>query len=309
MLPRTLSRVASAVRPALRPAAATLARPAIRAQPLRLLSTSLPRFEPSALSTKLGEEIKFETENGDASAEPDFLKDFKADGVWKLVDVPGSDEIVLTRTFGNEKYVPSLLPPSRLSLADQGDHSIRLIFSISDLDAEHDVEPYVDEEAADAGSGGVGDESVSPSEQAFPVETSITITKPSGGALTIDAVAQGWSRPFLALSSWRSPISRFVLLTWLTFLDGLFTINNISFYPDADVALGMTSEDDWKRQGLYMGPAFDNLDEGVQSEFEQYLEERGINSALALFIPDLAEWKEQKEYVSWLKGTKEFLEK
>lgn len=39
---------------------------------------------------------------------------------------------------------------------------------------------------------------------------------------------------------------------------------------------------------------FDNLDEGVQSEFETYLEERGVNSALALFIPDLAEWKEQK---------------
>lgn len=35
----------------------------------------------------------------------------------------------------------------------------------------------------------------------------------------------------------------------------MFTINNISFYPDADVALGMSSEDDWKRQGLYMGPA------------------------------------------------------
>ncbi|GAA5890489.1 hypothetical protein JCM5296_005061 [Sporobolomyces johnsonii] len=261
MLPRTLSRLAQAARPALRPAAATLARPAIRAQPLRLLSSSLPRFEPSALSTKLGEEIKFETENGDASAEPDFLKDFKAEGTWKLVDAAGSDEIVLTRTFGNE--------------------NIRLIFSISDLDAEHDAEPYVDEDGADAGSGGVGDEAVSASEQAFPVETSITITKPSGGALTIDAVAQ----------------------------DGLFTINNISFYPDANVALGMTSEDDWKRQGLYMGPAFDNLDEGVQSEFEQYLEERGINSALALFIPDLAEWKEQKEYVAWLKGTKEFLEK
>lgn len=37
--------------------------------------------------------------------------------------------------------------------------------------------------------------------------------------------------------------------------DGLFTINNIAFYPDADLALGMSSEDDWKRQGLYMGPA------------------------------------------------------
>lgn len=79
----------------------------------------------------------------------------------------------------------------------------------------------------------------------------------------------------------------------------------------------MKAEDDWKRQGLYMGPAvsaayprtaysagasllicclvqFDNLDEGVQAEFENFLEERGINSALALTIPDLAEWKEQK---------------
>lgn len=37
--------------------------------------------------------------------------------------------------------------------------------------------------------------------------------------------------------------------------DGLFTINNISFYNDADLATGMSSEDDWKRQGLYMGPA------------------------------------------------------
>lgn len=36
---------------------------------------------------------------------------------------------------------------------------------------------------------------------------------------------------------------------------------------------------------------FDNLDEGVQAEFESFLDERGINSSLALFIPDLAEYK------------------
>ncbi|GAA5990934.1 hypothetical protein JCM10908_000087 [Rhodotorula pacifica] len=268
MLSRTLARTATAaVRPALARAAV---RPAARvavaaaAQPLpslRTFSTTFARFEPTALSTKLGEELQFERDNADLAAEPDFLTSFKAEGVWKVVDEEGSDEIVLTRTFGNEE--------------------IRLIFSISDLDAEQDLpEAFQDEEAADAGSGGLGDEAVGSSETSFPVETSITITKPSGGAMTIDAIAQ----------------------------DGLFTINNIAFYPDADLALGMSSEDDWKRQGLYMGPAFDNLDEGVQSEFETYLEERGVNSALALFIPDLAEWKEQKEYVRWLEGTKTFLE-
>jgi len=37
---------------------------------------------------------------------------------------------------------------------------------------------------------------------------------------------------------------------------------------------------------------FENLDDGVQGEFETFLEERGINSSLALFIPDLAEFKQ-----------------
>ncbi|BGP39560.1 Mitochondrial acidic protein mam33 [Rhodotorula kratochvilovae] len=261
MLSRALARAArpALARAAIRPAQLAVARTAALPA-LRPFSSSFPRFEPSALSTKLGEELSFEVESGDANAEPEFLQAFKADGVWTVVDEAGSDEIQLTRSFGNE--------------------SIRMIFSISDLDAEQDVPEEYTEEGADAGSGGVGDEAAGPSEHNFPVETSITITKTTGGALTIDAIAQ----------------------------DGLFTINNIAYYPDADVALGMTSEDDWKRQGLYMGPAFDNLDEGVQSEFEAYLEERGINSALALFIPDLAEWKEQKEYVRWLDGTKTFLE-
>jgi hypothetical protein len=47
-----------------------------------------------------------------------------------------------------------------------------------------------------------------------------------------------------------------VLLTRMTgHADGLFTIQNISFYQDAGLALGQSGEDDWKRQGLYMGPA------------------------------------------------------
>lgn len=77
-----------------------------------------------------------------------------------------------------------------------------MIFSISDLDAEQDLpEAFQDEEAADAGSGGLGDEAVGASETSFPVETSITITKPSGGAMTIDAIAQG--EQLLREEGWR----------------------------------------------------------------------------------------------------------
>lgn len=80
-------------------------------------------------------------------------------------------------------------------------NSIRMIFSISDLDAEApEADEYVEgaeqdtAAAADAGSGGVGEESAvgGPSEDSFPVEASITVTKAGQqGALTIDAVAQG----------------------------------------------------------------------------------------------------------------------
>lgn len=87
-----------------------------------------------------------------------------------------------------------------------------MIFSISDLDAEQEVPEAFAEEAADAGSGGLGDEAAAgPSEQNFPVETSITITKPSGGALTIDAIAQGASCP--RAWSCRAPFSRVSRLT------------------------------------------------------------------------------------------------
>lgn len=38
---------------------------------------------------------------------------------------------------------------------------------------------------------------------------------------------------------------------------------------------------------------FDTLDVAVQEEFEKYLQERGVNEHVALFIPEYAELKEQ----------------
>ncbi|ELU41758.1 regulatory protein suaprga1 [Rhizoctonia solani AG-1 IA] len=100
-----------------------------------------------------------------------------------------------------------------------------------------------------------------------PIRCSIIITKGSDqGALSIDALAQ----------------------------DGAIVVDNISFYTNAKLATELTSEADWKRRGLYIGPQFDHLDTNVQEEFERYLDERGIGGDLALFVPDYAEYKEQK---------------
>jgi complement component 1 Q subcomponent-binding protein len=76
--------------------------------------------------------------------------------------------------------------------------------------------------------------------------------------------------------------------------EGTFVVENVSFYKDSKLATELTAEADWKRRGLYIGPQFETLDLGLQEEFEKFLEERGINDSLALFVPEYAQHKEQK---------------
>ncbi|KAI0782033.1 mitochondrial glycoprotein [Abortiporus biennis] len=231
--------------------AALLARPVARS-----FSVSARVFGEGAtdvaLSQKLTEELQYEKEAAaEVSAEPDFLKGFKAQGVWKLDDVAGNDEVSLSRKFGNE--------------------DVRVMFSIADIQTEQETE--FEEEA----EGQSEDEPA----HSYPIRCSISITKDSApGALTVDAMCQ----------------------------DGAFIVDNISFYKDAKVGTELTAEADWNRRGLYIGPQFDTLDVGVQEEFERFLQERGINDSLAVFIPEYSEYKEQKEYVHWLANVKSFVE-
>ncbi|KAJ3546346.1 hypothetical protein NMY22_g2083 [Coprinellus aureogranulatus] len=115
----------------------------------------------------------------------------------------------------------------------------------------------------------------------YPIRVSVSITKANApGALNIDAVVQ----------------------------EGQFMTENVSFYDDAKIGTELTAEADWKRRGMYIGPQFDTLDLGLQEEIDKFLQERGVNENVALFIPEYAEWKEQNEYVKWLGKVKNFVE-
>ncbi|KAI0266132.1 mitochondrial glycoprotein [Gloeopeniophorella convolvens] len=153
-----------------------------------------------------------------------------------------------------------------------GNEHIRLIFSIADLQtAEDSFETPEGEE-------GASEEDV---EVSYPLRCSFTITKPSvPGALSIDAVCQ----------------------------EGTFVVENVSFYNDSKIATDLTAEADWRRRGLYIGPQFETLDVSLQEEFEKFLQERGINESLAFFVPEYAQYKEQKEYVDWLGNVKKFID-
>ena len=93
-----------------------------------------------------------------------------------------------------------------------------------------------------------------------------------------------------------------------TATESIFVIDNVSFDANASVTTE-TAQTEFESRGRYGGPPWQQLDEELQLLMERYLEERGINTALAIFIPDYAELKEQKEYISWLKNLKSFVDK
>ncbi|THH11945.1 hypothetical protein EW145_g350 [Phellinidium pouzarii] len=208
-----------------------------------------------SLSQKLQEELNYERGSAQAG-QPEFIKDFVNQGVWTIDDTLGNDEVAFVRKFGNE--------------------TIRLLFSISDLNASESDREFEMEQRVEAG------EEADPEQQTIsPCRVQVIVTKSdTPGSMNIDTMCQ----------------------------DVGFLIEHVGFFNDALIGTEVTAEMDWKRRGLYSGPSFDHLDPEVQEEFEKFLDERGINEALAIFLHDYAEYKEQTEYVSWIEKVQKFVE-
>lgn len=113
-----------------------------------------------------------------------------------------------------------------------------------------------------------------------PIRVNIIVEKKNAGALAIETIAEG----------------------------GMIVIDNVYYYADAAHAYAKTTEAAHQRQDMYIGPPYVNLDEDLQVLLERYLDERGVNQALAIFVPDYIDMKEQKEYLRWLQNVKGFIE-
>lgn len=243
------------------------------------------------LVAKLQSEISMEEDMNQDDDLAANIKEYLDNSPFKIEDKPGHQDVVLTRTFGDEK--------------------IRVTFSTADLNnnvnEEFEESAYddVDLETQSGGANTKGavsqgrtsdgnvrvaaEDGVSDQEieddlegegQGFPAHVNVTIERAGKGALSIEATAQ----------------------------DGDFLIEDLYHFPSADLADPATADKEWQRRTLYSGPPFNNLDEDLQILLEKYLEERGINTRLALFIPDYIDHKEQKEYVKWLNSVKTFVE-
>ncbi|KAK1998702.1 mitochondrial glycoprotein [Colletotrichum falcatum] len=285
--PRTLTRL-SLRQTAARPSAFVKASSwsaAVQTQRASAFSSSAFRKEPAGetdaeLVAKLDSELQFEEEVKQNEQLPASVKDFIDNSPFELHDIPGKEEVKLTRSFGEEK--------------------ITITFSIADL-ANYDPEMYendraLEDEEFDSDTQNsnkqAGTRSASAEEQleeeegdldeaAPPCRLSIVVEKPgkTPGALSIDATAQ----------------------------DGAIVVDNLFYYEDSKLAHAANAEVAHARSDIYPGPAFGSLDEDLQILMERFLEERGITQALAVFAPDYIDVKEQREYVRWLNNVKGFI--
>ncbi|KAG6182527.1 hypothetical protein E4U24_005343 [Claviceps purpurea] len=162
-----------------------------------------------------------------------------------------------------------------------GKEKITVSFSISEL---NNFDPYSEDaelEAEEMEEGRAEEDVEGEEDGAANINLNVVIEKPGSksGALVIDASAQ----------------------------DGAISISNMYYYDDAKTAHIDTPESAHKRADVYAGPAFGSLDVDLQILMERFLEERGVTEAMAAFVPDYVEVKEQEEYVKWLNNVKDFV--
>jgi complement component 1 Q subcomponent-binding protein len=273
--PRFLTRTSTAI---VRPASRTLAKPQTTflrtQQATSAFSTSVFRRSPTGetdqeLSAKLASEIEYENDVKENEPLPASIKDFIENGPFEIKDVAGKEEVVLTRKFGNEQITVTF------SIADLQNYDPDMYDEDSALGEEDVDAPKSNNQGEDGLEGGEGSD-------AIPCRLNIVIEKPGQkGALNIEATAQ----------------------------EGSIIVDNVYYYAeDASLAHGETADAAHKAQQLYAGPPFGSLDEDLQILMERYLEERGITQALAVFVPDYMDMKEQKEYLNWLNGLKKFID-
>eukprot|EP01012_Entosiphon_sulcatum_P000321 TRINITY_DN100508_c0_g1_i1.p1 TRINITY_DN100508_c0_g1~~TRINITY_DN100508_c0_g1_i1.p1 ORF type:complete len:228 (-),score=44.96 TRINITY_DN100508_c0_g1_i1:118-780(-) len=68
-----------------------------------------------------------------------------------------------------------------------------------------------------------------------------------------------------------------------------------------------TAEADYQRDLRYGGPLLADLESDLQEAIAEFLEQRGVNDDIAVWVWDHVRVKENKEYVRWMKGIQNFL--
>ncbi|KAF2758269.1 mitochondrial glyco protein [Pseudovirgaria hyperparasitica] len=251
------------------------------------------------LEAMLRQEAEYEEKQVQAMDSENYspgIKEYLENSAFTLEDIPGNDEVSLTRQYENEKITVTF---SILDLVEEDPDSYEQdeMYDEEDLDMEGQSGGANTKGSANVGSTQDGNIKVAPEDRvspadrpeleedefpeqarSFPARITVKIERPGKGAVSVEA----------------------------TLSDGETIIDNIYYYEDAALATPKSADKEWARRDLFAGPRYSSLDPNLQTSFEQYLQERGINERMAIFIPDYIDFKEQREYGRWLNNMRNF---
>ena len=94
------------------------------------------------------------------------------------------------------------------------------------------------------------------------------------------------------------------LLVDASSMDTSFEFNTIQYAEDVNSLY--TDYINQKAIDFYTGPAFNSLDERLQSEFTDFFTSVGINEELMSFMNVMSNDKDQRLYLKWLKNVQNF---
>ncbi|KAI1170896.1 mitochondrial glycoprotein [Nemania sp. FL0916] len=223
------------------------------------------------LLDKLDGELQFEETLKKDLEQPASVKDFLENSPFELKDEPGKQDVYLTRKFGNESITVSF------SIADLNSQVEDDMFNEEGL-SEEEMETPEGKELAESEAA----EDVEPEGPTQPMmcRLNVVVEKPNAGALNIECTAS----------------------------EGSIVIENFWYYKDGKLAHSASADAVHGAGDVYPGPSFTTLDEDLQLMLERFIEDRGITHAMALFVPDYMDVKEQREYHGWLKNVRNFVE-
>ncbi|KEY67883.1 hypothetical protein S7711_02094 [Stachybotrys chartarum IBT 7711] len=263
-------------------------RPARAAFSTSVLRRAAANETDEELLAKLDSEIQIEDDVKANEQQPASIKDFLDNSPFELIDTPGQEVVKLVRQYGDEKITVS--------------------FSIADVT---NYEPGYNEESGLEEEEDLGDDTLqNPNKQSHVQST--------GGARSAPAEEEIEDELDDADEQSSAPISLNVMIEKpgktagalhidMTAHEGNIWVDNLFFYEDAKLAKVETPDAQQKRLDVYPGPPFGTLDDDLQVLIERFLEERGVTTALAVFVPDYVDVKEQREYVRWLNNVKTFV--
>ncbi|PSK50442.1 hypothetical protein B9Z65_386 [Elsinoe australis] len=237
-------------------------------------STSIPRNDgvTQELASKLEQELLYEKEAPQDEGAND-IKEYLSASEFQLEDVEGSQEVHLVRTYQDEQ--------------------IKVTFSTAGLsspeEAEADSAMY-DEEGQGIANQGVPQDGKVRQAPEDDIEND-EYGPPSSVIVAVDVQVSKAGKGAILLETELDP-------------NGQFYIKHVAYYPTAEMAEAKTPEQQLSQSKIYNGPPFVELDESLQTLFEDFLRERGINESMGIFIPNYIDQKETSEYIRWLENVK-----